>query len=387
MSLKDYDANKLFEAGGIFLFFDVPQNSEFGIDYNCWKTGENFKGVKMIPPGIHFIYFSVSDKYGNIGIRNGFFHDFKAKEIVAKKWNQQTETIEDYSLSEDQIENFQQRKREYDKYLGAYPYNEYKRWISLTNCISKDVINTLQPENKIISSGSSLIGKKFTMTRSPQIKKEKVEIFHVPKDLKEAEKRLPEMQHEKFTNIRFSTIQEETFSKEVSPLELTAHHIDMSHRMDLFMKNQKEKFENWQPVNILGELQFAFVCFLIGQVYDALEQWKSLINLLCNSENSIKKYPQLFIQFVQVVYFELKEMPEDFFSDILTSNNFLVVNLHNFFDNIKSVNDECMNQDGSILQLSEKCIKFKNYLKEKFGFDFEEEPDEYAPVICEDTEY
>lgn len=384
MSQKDYDANKLFEAGGIFLFFDVPLNSEFGIDYNYWKTGENFKGVKMIPPGIHFIYFSVSDKYGNIGVRNGFFHDFKAKQIVTKKWNQQSETMEDYHFSPEQMENFQRRKREFDKFLGAYPYNEYKRWISLTNYINNDLLNILEPENKLISSGSNLVGKKMKITRSPDKIKEKEEIFKVPKDLKEAEKLLPEMQHEKYTNIRFSHIQEECFTKETSPLEITAHHIDMSHKLDFFIKNQILKFKNWQPIDLIGELQFAFICLLIGHVYDALEQWKSLINLLCNSENSITKYPELFFQFVQVLYFQLKEMPEDFFSDVVTSNNFLVVNLHNFFDNIKSVSDR--NKDEVISRLYEKCAKFKNHLREKFGFNFEEEPDEYAPVICQDID-
>ncbi len=72
-------AKNLFDAGAIFLFLDVPQNMEFGIDYNSWRTGPNFKGVKMIPPGIHFIYFNVTDKHGSIGLRNGFFHNFKQK--------------------------------------------------------------------------------------------------------------------------------------------------------------------------------------------------------------------------------------------------------------------------------------------------------------------
>ena len=72
-------SNTLFEHGAIFLLLDVPKNTEFGIDYNCWKTGPNFKGVKMIPPGIHFIYYNVADKEGNFGIRNGFFYNFKQK--------------------------------------------------------------------------------------------------------------------------------------------------------------------------------------------------------------------------------------------------------------------------------------------------------------------
>ena len=31
--------------------------SEFGIDCHAWVTGPNFLGVKMIPPGPHFIYY------------------------------------------------------------------------------------------------------------------------------------------------------------------------------------------------------------------------------------------------------------------------------------------------------------------------------------------
>ena len=57
-------ANKLFDAGAIFLFLNVPLKTEIGIDYNSWQTGPNFRVVKLIPPGLHFIYFSPTDKYG-----------------------------------------------------------------------------------------------------------------------------------------------------------------------------------------------------------------------------------------------------------------------------------------------------------------------------------
>ena len=50
-------ARHLFDEGAIFLFLDVPVGTEFGIDYNSWQVGAKFKGVKMIPPGIHFIYY------------------------------------------------------------------------------------------------------------------------------------------------------------------------------------------------------------------------------------------------------------------------------------------------------------------------------------------
>lgn len=50
-------AKVLFEQGAMFIIMDFPEGAEFSIDYNTWTVGSNFKGVKMIPPGIHFISF------------------------------------------------------------------------------------------------------------------------------------------------------------------------------------------------------------------------------------------------------------------------------------------------------------------------------------------
>jgi A1 cistron-splicing factor AAR2 len=50
-------AKWLFDEGAMFVFLDVPAGTEFGIDCNSWQVGPKFKGVKMIPPGVHFIYY------------------------------------------------------------------------------------------------------------------------------------------------------------------------------------------------------------------------------------------------------------------------------------------------------------------------------------------
>jgi A1 cistron-splicing factor AAR2 len=50
-------ARELFENGATLVFLDVPRGTEFGIDYNSWNVGPNFKGIKMITPGVHFVYF------------------------------------------------------------------------------------------------------------------------------------------------------------------------------------------------------------------------------------------------------------------------------------------------------------------------------------------
>ena len=366
----------------------------------------------MIPPGIHFIYFSVADKYGHLGMRNGFFHNFKLKEIVAKKWNNQTESIDDYLYSSAELTAFSDNKREFDRFLGPYPYDEYKRWISLANNLNEQYLLKLMPASKIISSGSILIGQPYCTTKAKESMKldvihedeaqladelakhqAKADLFVVPASLEEAEKRLPEMEQVKSEQIHFSKMPTQAYPMGCTPAEITKHCIDKSYRLDLLIAQQQCELNDSapNPLHLMCELQFSFICFLIGQVYDAFEQWKALISLLCNSEQAIHRYPSLYIQLIQVVFFQLKEMPQDFFTDIITSNNFLVVNLHNLFNNIRTSCELTHNHAGGneqaalIKTLNEKCNKFKNFLEEKFKFDFDMEPDEYRPVVCDEA--
>ena len=199
--------------------------------------------------------------------------------------------------------------------------------------------------------------------------------------MKEAEQRLPKMQEITSARLRFSKVPDDLFPIGSNSAQITKHSIDMSYRLEQMLDRQKQEFDltDANPFNLLGELQFAFTCFLIGQVYDAFEQWKILIGLLCNSESLVEKYLDMFTQLIQVLYFQIKELPEDFFTDIITSNNFLIVNLHNFFDNIKELNRASANL--KFRKLNEKCARFKSYLQEKFQFDFDTEPEEYAPVV------
>ena len=53
-------ARRLFIEGATLVLLDVPEKTEFGMDYNSWTVGPKFKGVKMIPPGFHFVFYRYS---------------------------------------------------------------------------------------------------------------------------------------------------------------------------------------------------------------------------------------------------------------------------------------------------------------------------------------
>lgn len=50
-------ARQLLLEGATLVFLDVPRGTEFGIDMKSWNTGDKFRGVKMIPPGPHYVYY------------------------------------------------------------------------------------------------------------------------------------------------------------------------------------------------------------------------------------------------------------------------------------------------------------------------------------------
>ena len=55
----------------------------------------------------------------------------------------------------------------------------------------------------------------------------------------------------------------------------------------------------------LAELQFSFVCFLVGQHYDSFEQWKQLLKMFCQSDRALSERPDLYMALVQDLHFQV----------------------------------------------------------------------------------
>jgi A1 cistron-splicing factor AAR2 len=137
----------LFEEGAVLVVDGVPANTEFGIDYNCWRTGDKFKGVKMIPPGCHYIYWSSTDPYGNVAMRNGFFYNFKLNELVFKKWDTSMEGIDvSHQANAQDVARIKANKYDLDRFLGPYPYEQYKKWVSLSDRLTIGFVDRLMPD-------------------------------------------------------------------------------------------------------------------------------------------------------------------------------------------------------------------------------------------------
>ncbi len=77
-------AARLFTEGAVLIVLDMPVGTEFGIDYNSWNTGPKFRGVKMVPPGLHFVYFRAvghGDAARQTGPRTGTFLTLQRRQV------------------------------------------------------------------------------------------------------------------------------------------------------------------------------------------------------------------------------------------------------------------------------------------------------------------
>ena len=100
-------AKTLFFEGASLILLDVPEGTEIGIDYNSWEVGPHFKGIKMIPAGLHFLFYSALSKtHREKAPRTGMFNFFKSRDIVVKRWSPATEDFVDEKLDEEGTERY-----------------------------------------------------------------------------------------------------------------------------------------------------------------------------------------------------------------------------------------------------------------------------------------
>ncbi|CAM8950305.1 unnamed protein product [Rhodiola kirilowii] len=404
------------EEGATLLLLGVPQYTVFGIDTQVFSVGPEFKGIKLIPPGPHFVYYSSSNRSGSeFSPVAGFFIYTSSSDIIVRKWDEQEERL--VTMSEDEEERYQNAAKGsmFVKQLGPYPINQYAVWKRLSSFITKAVIERIEP-----------IGGEITVCSEYDVYKD------VPKTA--SEKALTEqLKNRKISSptdvtgkrrCYYTMIPRLIKEKGVSGQELTYLNLDKTQLLETMLAKE---YGGCEEV-FLGEMQFAFVAFLMGQSLEAFMQWKSIVSLMlscteaalhdCSTNKSslsemelidamathvngiyipFRTRSHLFTKFIRVIYHQLQfglqkdsnSMGEKGTSALLddswfTSDSFLYHLYKDFFLLVQ----ESSSVDGDLLSWTRRL---KDLLEAVLGWVFEQknaingiyfdEDDEFAPVV------
>lgn len=381
-------ALELVKHGSTLLFLDVPQYTLIGIDTQVFSAGPEFKGIKMIPPGIHFVFYSSSNKDGKeFSPIIGFFVETSPSEVVVRKWNLEEERL--VKVPDEEEERYAQAVKhfEFDRFLGPYSLSEYGDWKRLSNYITKDVIDRIEPLGGEITVAceSNLVGNipKTTMEKAlaEQLKNSK---FY--REAESSEKK----------GCYYTPVPRIIKQQGMSGVELTSVNLDKTYILESILMKEYDGVED----RLLGELQFAFIAFLMGQSLDGFLQWKSLVSLLFGcTQAPFHTRSHLFMKFIKCVYYQLsygfqrdharnrcieKESSLLLDDSWLTSDSFL----HHLSKEFFLLVDEASVVDGDLLTWTRKL---RELLENTLGWEFQqkgavdglyfEEDDEYAPVV------
>ncbi|KAF5276191.1 hypothetical protein FQR65_LT03995 [Abscondita terminalis] len=365
------NARNLLAESGTLILLNVPPGTELGIDLKIWTIGENFRGIKMIPPGIHFIHYSPLNDYGDLTPKVGFFYNFRKSEFVVKKWDIDIKDISLDDVAESEVVSLKDNIFTLNKFLGPYPYKIWKRWTLLTSHVTDSLIKRLMPESGRVKSVLDLTcsdkpneeeGTSSRCLRKPRWGNSLAESLEL--DL------LPNLQPIPGTDIRTTPLPKRNYPEGSTPSEITRHSLDSTYALEEMINMFPQK------TDIIGELQFSYVCFLVGHSIEAFEHWKNLVCLLCSCDAAINKYYTIYDVFVTTLECQILETPPEFLADIVTNNNIIYLKLRTFF---RSVHDS--NVDG---RFKAKVERFKHNLTSKFEWDFTDldlDDEEDAPVV------
>ena len=114
--------------------------------------------------------------------------------------------------------------------------------------------------------------------------------------------------------------------------------------------------------DLLGEMQHAFVTFMLAQNFESFEQWKAIFVLIssCNHALNLEVNEAFFFTFIPVVYAQLCELPKDFFFDDMSQDNFIQECMGQFIWNIE--------QSQISLRVKKRITKLKQMLVKDFKF-------------------
>ncbi|XP_019558767.3 protein AAR2 homolog [Aedes albopictus] len=366
-SMSPDTALKLFENGAVLIIAGVPPGTEFGIDQWSFVVGENFRGVKMIPEGVHFVYCASQGPYGDAAPRVGFVHFFRRGEIIVREWDNEREELKPriHDDVEEELCRIRENLKNLDRYLAPYDYDGLVKWRKLTGNITAETVQRHSPECGVIRNTVELMScsdEERPRGDSPLSTVNSSRLSKI-RSLMNEEELLPNLKTLPGSAPRFTTLPPRC-PKDASPAEISQHHMDSIAAIDQLLQDGREEA-------VFAEIQFSFVLFLSGHSVESLNHWRKILLLLSNSEKAVEEYRGFFRNYLTALQYQLPELPVELMEQTESNTVYLDVRrllLNSYHAGITAA-----------AQSLEKSLK--GTLLWRFENLFEEDPEDLPTVV------
>lgn len=366
--LTQEEAQRLTQQGGTVVCTGLPEGAEFGIGMRSYGIGPNFRGVKMIPAGLHLV------TYGTGMERVGVFLQFGAGDVHVLQWEPSTEMLVLAPAADAEHAAAAVRRGELDSSLGPYPLKTHDEWVGLSRHVDEAVLRRagLQCGTFVLAGGidddeglGAAGGAEAVTPFFDNLPRTARWVQTDPRKVWASDQRLG--------------------GAGLQGAQLSRFFQDRSEWLEQLLREEYGGGAGAEA-QLLGELQLAFVLFLLVSSLGALTQWKALLHTLCHAYSGLAHRPTLFLLLLPALTAQLKLAPEDFFVDELSGDNFLRAALAALAD--------AADATGAALHapLAAELGRLWTFLSARFGLDVGQlrreqlEDEDEAPVLVLGTE-
>ncbi|OQO07913.1 hypothetical protein B0A48_06705 [Cryoendolithus antarcticus] len=280
------------------LLLDLPPSALAGIDLLSFTATPRFRGVKDLPPGLHFIFTGSSTAFS---IRHGLWIRIArpssgTQQLIITRWDPATENL---SREQDPAENLRWRANIGEFWReGLTPYRqsssspnatssqqETSDWLTLTSQITPALLSRItQDTPQTFWSLTSASSASRDLDHIPGLSAAEA-VLHPEKDL------------------RFLPIDlKQTWPTGATGRERTEAAQDRSWALgELITQHCGEVGRN----EVVGEMQFCFLMVLTLNNWSCLEQWKRILTLLFTCRKAIVTFPDLFVRAIAALRLQL----------------------------------------------------------------------------------
>jgi A1 cistron-splicing factor AAR2 len=341
---------RVFGDQGVLIVGDgFPSGCEFGLDCMVYEIGPKFQGVSHLPSGFHFIYYS----HGSFQRQGVFVQVSASRNLVFMPWNITNEELEPRAEITATALNqlrFQVLQGAFNESLGPYNNGQYSTWQNLSQFINCSVLERATVGlNILISSGNDELEAE-DMAHLKTLSKSSVT---------ESLQSVPTSDNcVSYTDFHYC---EEQYTNQLYKSQLPDVHREITkikHDKSTILQHiLHENFHDSKEL-LLGELQLAFVMFMMLYSFHGLQQWKVMLTFISQCENFLKENEDFTCYFIQSLFHELKFIPDDFFDAEISKENFLLPAFSNLISAL---------HEQTSPRLSEHIQRFQKFIDKKFG--------------------